>query len=545
MTLERIARHKARREKLEVLRECREEIEPYRVCSAPILDIPSGSNQLDNDSLGQFLREQQQDIDKFNTPITISAQEVDTLVMELRSRWNEHQLNLLLENCRNSVLNSVIGPFGVGTIVAGLDKKGGNVTTVHNAKQDIYAKSVDKYCRDDYAGSAYEKAHDQYKDGKILENSQMVQDEYTGNYLDHSQVECDHIKPTKKYHQEGGFMQDRETREKFGSDPGNFAMTSRRGNRSLQDKNKKEWQEKIATDGSGRTNKEVHDHDNRRVNAAIERGNKTAEKYAPIMTEKATYYGKCAAITGVQEAGRMGCQQAIGLLLTEFFSATFDEISDSYNTGFRDSLKNNTFFEALRTRLTRICERIAVRWKDAATVFFQGAISGFLSNLVTMLINMLITTAKRIVRVIREGFMSIIKALKMALFPPEEMTAAEASDAALKLLATGITVSLGILAEEMVEKSISMFLSANIPPLAPLASTMSTVFVGVMTGIVSAILVYGLDKLDVFGVANERSHVFVLQELDNLIAASDCNIETLYQDEIGRMDAVLERLHGR
>lgn len=544
MSSERVKRNQAQREKLKVLREHREETEPYRISTPSSAATSSALSVQTDDELAEFMRRQQKELDHFSSPIAVTAQEADALLSDLRSRWDEHQIQLLLGNCKKSVINSVVGPFGLGSLTAAMDKDGGNVTTIHNAQQDIYARPDDEYRRSDYAGSAYAAARDRYKDGKILENSQMIQDEYSGDYIDYSQADCDHIKPAKRYHQEGGFMQSNEIREQFGADPDNFAMTSSSANRSLGDKDKKVWQEKSATDGSGQTNKEANGHDNRRVNAAIERGNKTAEKYAPTATEQAAYYGKRAAITGVSEAGKMGLQQSIGVLLSEFFSASFDEIADAYKSGFRDSLKNQSFFEALRTRLNRISERVASRWKDALIAFKEGAISGFLSNLVTMLINMLVTTGKRIIRVIREGFMSIMKALKMALFPPEGMSRAEAADVALKLLATGVTVSLGILAEEVVEKSVSAFFSANIPPLAPYASTVSAVFVGAMTGIASALLVHGLDKLDIFGVAEKRKHSFVLQELDNLIAESDSNIEAVYQDEMARPGLMLSKLQG-
>jgi hypothetical protein len=161
-----------------------------------------------------------------------------------------------------------------------------------------------------------------------------------------------------------------------------------------------------------------------------------------------------------------------------------------------------------------------------------------------MLINILVTTGKRMVRVIREGFMSIMKALKMMASPPEGMTNVEAADAGLKLLATGVTVSLGILAEEVVEKSISAFFTANMPLLAPYAGTVSVVFVGAMTGIASALLIYELDKLDIFGVNNQRRHAFIMKDLDDNIALSDSVIELTYQDEMDRMDNILMSFQG-
>ena len=543
MPSDRVNRHQAQREKIKVLREHRDETAQYRIQTVPSLTLTSAITPAD-DPLEQMMRSQQQELKGFKAPVVITIEDADALLTELRSRWTEQQTNQLLENCRNAVLNSIVGPFGLGFMVAAMDKNGGNVTTDQNAKQSVFARTEEEYDRSDYAGNAYVKAREQYKDKVIIENSQMIQDEYSGNHLDYSQVDCDHIKPTNKFHQEGGWRQSQQIRKEFGADPGNFAMTSSSGNRSLGDKDKRDWQEKVAMDKSGRTNKDAHGHDNRRVNAAVARGEKTAEIHADSSTQKAIYDGGRAAITGASEAGKMGLQQSMGLLLTEFFSAGFDEISDFYKNGFRDSFKNQKFFDALKTRLGRIAKRVAARWKDTLVAFKDGAISGFLSNLVTMLINMLVTTGKRIVRVIREGFMSILKAFKMALFPPAGMTNAEAGDAALKLLTAGITVSLGILAEEVVEKSVTAFFTANMPPLAPLSSTVSAVLVGAITGIATALVVSALDKLDLFGVQDQRKHTAILKELDGLITDGDRNIQSMYQDEMGRMDVMLMKLQG-
>jgi hypothetical protein len=107
-------------------------------------------------------------------------------------------------------------------------------------------------------------------------------------------------------------------------------------------------------------------------------------------------------------------------------------------------------------------------------------------------------------------------------------------------MATGVITSLGIMAEEAIRASlVSIF-----PVLEPIASLVSAVFVGAMTGIASSLLVYGIDQLDIFGVNAQKQHAFVLQELDNLIAESDKNINSMYDEEMGRFDAMLSQLQG-
>jgi hypothetical protein len=331
-------------------------------------------------------------------------------------------------------------------------------------------------------------------------------------------------------------MQSKTKKSDFGSDPENFAMTTNSGNRSKQQKDMQDWHAQDATDGSGLNNKDKHGHDNRRVKPAIKRGEQTAEKHAPKTRDKVEYYGTRAAVTGASEAAKMGLQQSIGLLLTEFLTASFDEIIDVYKRDMRADTQSASFFKALGGRLTRIANRVAEKWKDALAAFKGGAISGFLSNLVTMLINMLVTTGKRVVRVIREGIMAILSALKMALFPPKGMTRAQAGDAALKLLAIGLTTSLGVMAEEVCEKAVTAFFTSHLPMLAPLASPIASVLVATMTGIASALLVYWLDRLDIFGVRKQREHAAILRELDRAIAESDQRINEMYDAEMRSLD---------
>lgn len=523
--------HRKQKARLDALRETRTETAPYRVGVGDGDDASFASSVL-----AEFMEEDAAERAALRVPVAVSAKEASALLDALRARWDAERMDQLLGDCRQSVLRGIAGPFGLGHVVAAADKTGGNVTTEHNAKNNEYARSEDEFRRDDYAGSAYKSARAVYKDRKIIPDSQMIIDEYSGELLDYSQTDCDHIYSAKRYHQDGGFMQDKETRKTFGADRENFAMTANSANRSKQDKDLATWQNSDATDGSGRTNKERHGHDNRRVNPAIRRGEETARKHAPKLGEKVEYYGKRAAATGAAEAGKMGLQQSVGLLLTEFLTASFDEILDVYKRGMRANTHSATFFEALRGRLARIAERVAAKWKDAVGAFKDGAISGFLSNLVTMLINMLVTTGKRVVRVIREGFMAILKALKLALFPPKGMTRAQAGDAALKLLATGLTTSLGIMAEEVVEKTIAAFFATHLPMLAPVAAPVATVLVATMTGIASALLVYWLERLDVFGVRKQREHTAILAELDRAIADGDKRIGVMFDTAMNDVD---------
>lgn len=578
MPSDRVLRHKARQTKLSTLQASRDATERYRVPITSTSTLPK--NEDATDLLAQFSRQQRDEIQAFLAPVTVSTTEANQLIEEIRSRWDEQQVKMLLGNCRQSVLSSIAGPFGLGGVVSKLDKDGGNVDTVHNARSGVYATEAaqeDYVNRGDYDSDSYHQ-HENYigtnrKNSEKLANGVLV-DEYTGRVFkpeerhnEQSKPNLDHAVAAKIVHDDAGRVLAGLDGAELANIDANLHATNASVNKAKRDKTAAEFKQYLEQTAPERRirieelqSKKTPLSDQERKQLAklmkqescdldrlekLEAGARSAiDNKINQAYYSSTKFAANAARTSATEGAKMGAQQAMGLLLTEFFSSCFDEISDAYRNGFRDSLNNQGFFDALKTRLGRISKRIAARWRDALSAFKEGAISGFLSNLVTTLINMLITTGKRLVRVIREGFMSIIKALKLALFPPKGMTTAEAGDAAIKLLATGATVTLGILAEEAVEKSVAAFFETYLPPLMPLAATVSAVFVGAMTGIASALLVYGLDQLDIFGVNSKKKHALVLKELDALIESSDKNIHEMYESEMGRFDSMLAKLQG-
>lgn len=567
-----VNRHLTNQAKLKISRESREELAPYRITVD--LENESVNQEFESDVLKQFFDKQKQELDYFSSPVTVSNEDAAALVSEIKGRWNDEQMTILLDGCKKSVLQSVVVPFGLGAVVAGYDKKGGNVDTIHNARNGVYASEKERAAyenRPEYDSDKVHKHEDFKRKNREVSEARKnggVPDVYSDKTLGlHDKVDLDHVISAKQTHEDAGRILAGISTEKLANIDDNLKPTSDSVNRSKKAMSPEKFADKLDNNKSERHSRiqELNQNKNNLTDKERSELNKL-NKLENVNTRKLREEGKNAQIeqdkkinseyyssdkflkntfsTSSIEAGKMGLQQSIGLLLTEFFAASFDEISDAYKNGFKDSLKSQSFFEALQVRLFRIAKRVAASWKDALSAFKEGAISGFLNNLVTMLINTLVTTGKRIVRVIREGFLSIMKALKMAMFPPEGMTRAEASDAALKLLATGVTVSLGILAEEAVEKTVLAFFTTHLPPLAPFAPIVSAIFVGAMTGIASSLLVYGLDQLDIFGVNNQRKHEFVLLELDNLIAESDKNFESAYENEMNRMENMLAKLQS-
>jgi hypothetical protein len=448
-----------------------------------------------------------------NVCTEVSVAEVEALLADLRVAFNKDKLEQLLGETNRGVISSIVGPFGLGKIVSAYDKVGGNVTTINNANNNVYAEDEDRYRREDYTHSKNSEGKQFANAGKkssgaIYTRSQMdenhiVQDAYTGKMAKADTTSPDHIESLSQYHKNGGFMQTSVQKAGFATDEDNLALTDRSINQSMRDFDKEEWLSK--KNESGIENKERFDIDEQKLKGKIQQGKETSVKHLPSDTDKAKYYLKNSASTGVSEGAKMGTQQAFGYLLVEFFSSSIIEIKDAYNNG----LEGNSLYKDIMARLIRIGRNVSGKWREAIEGFSAGFISGFISNLVTTLVNMFVTTAKRLVRMIREGVFSLLKALKLVLFPPANMSFVEAMHEAMKLIAAGGIIIAGVALEEIIEK-----LVLSVPLLSPFASIATAVIVGSLTAIAMSLVVYLIDKMDILGVIKTQETKYILDNLD-------------------------------
>lgn len=460
---------------------------------------------------------------ELNKPVTVSMNEVNALLDEIRQEYDRSKLEKLIEDCQSQVLETIIRPFGLGRVLFE-EKTGGNVTTIHNAQKGIYAADSDKYNRADYthsknsegksfAGSGKNSVGSSFTRKQLDKEAHLV-DAYTGEREYASNTSPDHIVANSEFHKNGGFMLDKTRKADFSTDENNLASTRRDINQSLKDHDKMHWAQKKQGNRDV-SNVEHFEIDSKMLKKAYKRGQNAAKNHAPSRADKAMYYGKNIAKTGMSAAGNMGLQQAIGVMLEEFVRATFEEIVDIWNNGIKNNI-NDSFFESLKIRLSKIALRVADKWRNAVDAFKDGAIAGFFSNFITVIINMFKTTVGKLERIIREGLMSLLGAIKLLLSPPEGMSIREAAHEASKLFTGGLIVAGGIMLEEAVQKSIISFL----PFAAPFAPIVTTVLVGLATGLATVFSVYFLDKNDFFGTEKDNKHEFITAKLSAMIDES-------------------------
>lgn len=439
----------------------------------------------------------------------------------------EQRLQKLFADCQQQVLSQIIGPFGLSTAMFA-DKNGGNVTTLHNFKRQdtdyvatesdkaLHAQSKKQYNKDVRAEYEIKTNTNAEASGeapwktKRLNKINSGIDEYTGLAVSANgtielsdgktvRAELDHVVSISEVHNDpmmhlamGKVTIDKETGQlkadvsqirKIVNSDENLALTNKSLNGSKCDKDLEEW---VATERKdGTTNAEKFDVDEERV----EEKYKTAKSHIENNAKNGLFKKQKSELfsTGIDQAIRMGMRQALGLLLTELVNGLFNEFKVLLKQGVE---AGKTLFEEIRQRLARVIMSVVRKIPDAVGQMFQGGISGFMSNLLTFLINNFISTAKRFVTVIREGLLGLFRAFKMIFFPPKHMTGDQALQEGLKILTTVVITSVGILLNE----TVATFM-ATVPFLKPFADSITSVLIGIMTGLLSAFLAYQIDCL--------------------------------------------------
>ncbi len=479
-------------------------------------------------------------------------EEVKSLLLDIRSEFNEKRVELLLEETKKGIVSSIVGPFGLGKLMSAYDKEGGSVDTIHNVRNDVYATDTEQAAYDtrgDYNSSDYH-GHKDYRN-KNREDSQLqdkraLSDSYTGNALDNnSRRHLDHTISANEVHNDAGRILAEvdgpsaansesnlnSTSEHINNKSGKGALTS---NEFLNKLERTAPERKVRIEElsgkQGLTSKESRELERLREHDAVDadrmrQTDENARKEYDANINKKYYtsekFLKSTLSTGVNEGVKMGDQQAFGVLLVEFFSASFAEI----RLAFHDGLEGENLYKDIKIRLDRIGRKVAAKWKDAIKGFSGGFISGFISNLITTLINVFITTGKRVVRMIREGVFSLLKALKLIMFPPGDMSYQEAVHEAMKLIAAGGIIVVGVLLEESIEK-----LVLGVPFLAPFATLVTAVIVGSLTAIAMSLVTYLIDKMDLLGVIKIEETKYILNSIDGNIGETLKRCESVTED---------------
>lgn len=435
-------------------------------------------------------------------------------MQNLQEQLSPNESAKLIELCKNTVIETITGQFGLASMFIE-SKDGGNVTTTHNFKQGITSTDSDQRKHEEFVvnkdgsrewrdvrkNTGYDTPLPKKRED-AFNSQEVIIDAYTGKPLPkNGQAHLDHIVSAKEIESNAAnnlFMTP-EQRAKMATNDKNLAFTVGRANQSKGEHSMDDWlpQEDRQT---GQTKSEKYGIDERMALESDSEARKFIKKEITVAAAKK--YGSELLKTGGKDAVMMAAYSSLGLVLRDLTQAIFVEIHITLRERGRESFSD--IFCRFKHSLEKKLIEIKGKWKDILKGSIESSLTAFFSNLLVFVINLVATTLKKLVTMIRAGFVSLVQAAKIMLNPPAGMPKEEVGYQALKILTAGLigAASLGLSAG--IEK-----LLQSIPGLQPLMMfpipfpgkeprTVSDIVAGTLSvlagGLLTTIVLYFMDK---------------------------------------------------
>lgn len=455
-----------------------------------------------------------------------ALREMDSLASQLEELNGDG----LMELCKETIVNTVVGQFGLASLVIDA-RDGGSVTTTHNFGAGITATEADaqKYQRLEESRSLSGKEwqtyrqkagyDDQFSDRRkeAFQSRSVITDEYTGRELPKDgRTHLDHVVSAREIDTDArlNLHMSHEERVGLALSEDNLAFTDGSINQSKGDRKMEDWLDKKRK--SGETNVEYFDVDK---DMALERDARARKHIKAEANKNAVKkYSKELLTTGAKDAARIAAYSALGVVLKDLVGGIFKAVKIALaekGQGFNHS------FAIFKREIGQVVNGVRAKWKHILSGSIEAGVTAFLSNIVVFVVNLFATTLKKMVTIIRAGFVSLVHAVKILAKPPEGMSPEDARFEAVKVLIAGVVgaASLGLSAaiENMLLTipGLQPILMMPIPALGGEARTVSDAVAvtlsAVLGGVVTTIAIYMLDSLRNGGIKDKLEVQLVAQ----------------------------------
>lgn len=288
-------------------------------------------------------------------------------------------------------------------------------------------------------------------------------------------INVDHVNSVKSNYEDdkmalyGGATQEGfdKTMRDVVNDESNFAVSDEHANKSMKARDTLEAAE---------NNPELN-MDPEKVKAKQAEADKAKNKYLlkNAIGEKSKELALGIGKSTLAATGKMLVAKALKIAVSE----TFIELK-------RDS--NEKLFD----RINIIIHNIIVRARHELSNIWQEikefAVNNAVSEIVNLILNYFVSTVKNVFKLIRCLFGSIIKAFKIIF--DSTMPWEERLFEALKIISAGIAMATGTMLNELIAKAIA----TNIPFLAGFAGDISAIVSGLISSILSALVLMSFDR---------------------------------------------------
>ena len=407
------------------------------------------------------------------------------------------------------VMHSLVTSFGLDFLVQ--DQHGGDVDTIHNVRQVgsdpemEYKNSRNKASYDsrgEYDTAAY---HSDKKFREVKHNDRaafdkngtMLKDAYVpGNTLiprnnktipRERQGQLDHVISAHEIHDDPGRILSGLDGIELANNPKNLRYTNADLNRNKGDKSIEDYiawcnEKPDKVNQGGRKGKPLTKAVEQKMRSTDKRARK--EYNAALAREYYTSPGfaKDAAFAAKNRALEMGMRQALGFVFIEIWMSAKEKLRLVPSEGdFGDMLT------AVGHGINNGLENARKNYKEVLAKLGEGFTSGALASLTTTLCNIFFTTARNLVRYIRQIYASVVQAGKVLFFNPDNLLYGDRIRTTTIILASGASVLAGTVAGDLIAKT-------PIGAMPEIGSIVTTFCSTMVSGLLSCTFLVFLDR---------------------------------------------------
>ncbi len=235
--------------------------------------------------------------------------------------------------------------------------------------------------------------------------------------------------------------------------------------------------------------KELSESEKQKITRVAKKQAET-EKRKELQNEK-----RSEAVTNLGGAAlSQSTDLAFGNLIMFIIKPISYELRDSFANGLKDGVDADSVAEAIRIRFNRVKDYVMEHVADFGITSMKELMKQFLLSFIEGIINCFVGAFKIILKALKEGIKIFIKACKIIWGKDNHYTEREKGDAILKLI--------GGAAASLTGFGIDYIL--NQPMFAFVPGFAKTVLSTLCAGILSALFMNFLDKIDLFAVKSER-----------------------------------------
>ncbi len=195
---------------------------------------------------------------------------------------------------------------------------------------------------------------------------------------------------------------------------------------------------------------------------------------------------KNTALASVNTGLKMGIRQVLGFVLAEVWFELKEQVPQILKKQI-GHFQLNLFLQHIRETLQNIWTRVTEKFHDLLVCFKDSVLSGVLASITTTILNIFLTTEKMVVKLIREMWNNLVQAAKLVFFNPGKLSLGDLWREVARLLGMGVSISIGVVLNQHLASVM----------LIPFGTEIAALLSALVSGLLTVGVTYFLDHSEV------------------------------------------------